>query len=345
MIQTNLVEDFIRENVVKSGLNLQKPDIFRTHVQLLMDDVAERGWTAEKISKNLYSIYRRDELIGSLQQMLTSLTSSTAVSICSRKHVARQLFAEAGVPIADGASFNGEQWEEAISYFETTRDAVVMKPSRGAAGKGVTTNISSREDFEYAWRSIYENQTKAASVVVERQVPGVDIRVFVVGGKIIAASTRLPAFTVGDGTSTLSSLIEATQRNRAESAYLRRMPIVVDEKLLARKGLNAHSVIDEGRIVILNMAFNIHQGGTNLDLTNSISEEVGDIALRAADAVPGLAVSGVDLMVQDIASPVGSVVLEANTAANIAVHHYPAYGDMRNVAGAILDEMERNSHR
>jgi hypothetical protein len=37
------------------------------------------------------------------------------------------------------------------------------------------------------------------------------------------------------------------------------------------------------------------------------------------------------------------VVLEANTAANITVHHLPAYGDAVDVGGALVDEMIRIS--
>jgi len=63
------------------------------------------------------------------------------------------------------------------------------------------------------------------------------------------------------------------------------------------------------------------------------------LAVDAVRAVPGLGLAGVDLIVPDVRSADGAVILELNVGANIRVHHYPTYGRPRDVAGAIVDEM------
>lgn len=340
MASTRLIEAFIREEVVVPGLVLHKPTVFRTHTQLLLDAAAKRDWTVEKIGKSYYSFYDQDRLVGVLQQMITSLTSSVAVSVCARKHVARQFFAQSGVMVAEGASFLADELTEARDYFNAAEKPVVVKPTRGAAGKGISTNVSTRERFETAWDESLQSQAGPGAVVIERQVSGIDIRVFVVGGEAVAASTRLPAFVVGDGKTPLGELIERQQRERAQSAYLKRMPIMVDHAWLGTQGLQSNSVVEADKVVVLNLAFNLHQGGTNLDLTGKISQSIKNLAKDAASSVPGLEVAGVDLMVHSLQNVEGAVVLEANTAANIAVHHYPGFGEPQPVAESILDLMQ-----
>lgn len=340
MENSEVIESFIREEVVNSNLSLHKPVAFRTHVQLYLDAAVHRGWTVERIGKSFYAFYDSDRFVGVLQQMITSLTSSVAVSICARKDIARLFFKKNNVAIAEGESFLSDELPEAISYFESVGKPVVVKPSRGAAGKGISMNVTADGRFRAAWEEALAAQAGKGTVVVEQQVPGIDIRVFVVGGKVVAASTRLPAFVVGDGRTSLSGLIQEKQQERSQSAYLKRMPIAVDFEWLDAQGLQPDSIIENSKIVILNMAFNIHQGGTNLDLTGKISTSIENLARAAAESVPGLEVAGVDLMVQSLESAEGAVVLEANTSANIAVHHYPGYGEPRLVADSVLDLLE-----
>lgn len=345
MKNTQIIESFIAEEVVKTGLILQKPASFRTHIQLILDAAAQRGWDMQKTGKSYYSFYHKGRLVGALQQMITSLTSSVAVSICAKKHISREFFQHSSVKVAEGSSFLASEFSEARNYFEAAKKPVVIKPSQGAAGMGISTNVDTIERFELAWQEALRSQKSSGTIVIEKQIDGIDIRVFVVGGEAIAVSTRLPAFVVGDGITTLGALIEQRQAERSLSAYLKRMPMIIDHSWLSDQGLQNGSIIEEGQIVVLNLAFNIHQGGTNLDLTDRVSSSIKKLAIEAASSIPGLDVAGVDLMVQNLQDVNGAVVLEANTAANIALHHYPGYGEPRMVAGSILDLMQIRSEQ
>ena len=114
---------------------------------------------------------------------------------------------------------------------------------------------------------------------------------------------------------------------------------MVDEQHLRGQGRTPESVPEHSEVVVVNRVANIHQGGENIDVTAEISPGVKDLAVRAARAIPGLHVAGVDLMVPALDQHNGAVVLEANTSANIAMHHAPAYGEPVDVAAAIVDEM------
>ena len=180
---------------------------------------------------------------------------------------------------------------------------------------------------------------KQSRIVVEEQVTGLDVRAFVVGGHVVAASVRVPAYVVGDGRSSIANLIRRKQARRQTNIYLSRGVISADEQYLRSQGRSLDSVPERSEVVVLNRVANIHQGGENIDVTGMISPELKDLAVQAARAVPGLHVAGIDLMVPALDQHEGAVVLEANTSANIAMHHAPAYGEPVDVAGAIVDEM------
>lgn len=83
----------------------------------------------------------------------------------------------------------------------------------------------------------------------------------------------------------------------------------------------------------------VEQQMEGVDVTDLLAEPVKELAVRAVRAIPGLGVAGVDLMVRSLDDTAGAVVLEANTSANISVHHRPAYGRAIDVGAAIVDAM------
>lgn len=222
---------------------------------------------------------------------------------------------------------------------------MVIKPANGRAGDGITTNVSDLAQFDRAWSRAVEASTSKHKIMLEAHVTGLDVRAFVVGDRVVAAATRLPAFVQGNGQDSLVDLVEAKSSVRAENAYLRKMPIQVDYDWLAGRGWKATAVPEDGEIVLLNGTVNIHQGGEHVDITHELSPELQQIAVRAAQAIPGLTVAGIDLLVESPDSVHNAVVLEANTSANISVHHVPAYGQPVDVGGAIIDEMLRQAPR
>lgn len=341
-MSTSNIEDFIRAEILVPSLKFQLADNFRSHTQLLRDEALRRGWETVSMGKGVTGFYNKAGLpTGTLQHMLTSATASSAVNICSRKHIAKSHFHRAGVPIAAGRFFPIDEHDEARDYFLNCSTPVVMKPDRGAGGAQVVTGVTTPEDFDKAWSTISAKSLKGGAILIEEQFSGIDIRAMVVGGKYVAASSRVPGFVVGDGETTFEKLVEASQIERKTNAYLKRMLGQPDYNWLSRIGIKNDTVLETGEIQILNLVYNLHQGGINVDVTRRLPEHFIAIAEAAANSIPGLAVAGVDLMVSGFDNESSAIVLEANTAANIAVHHYPAYGEAVDVAAKILDLLER----
>lgn len=312
------------------------------HTAFILDAARRRDLRTVDIGMGHY-FYRGDVLVGGTRQMLTSLVSSLAVSACNSKAVTKELFRASGVATPRSRTFEASALELGLEYVDSVAAPVVVKPSRGAGGQGVTCGVQTVEELRDAWARAAEHLPPSGSILVEEHVVGIDVRAYVVGGRVAAAATRLPAYVVGDGRRSIAELVEEKSALRARNAYLRRMDIVVDQARLRRLGMTMSSIPAADSVTVLNETANLHQGGENVDVTTILGEGLKDIAVRAAAAIPGLAVAGIDLLVHSLQSVEGAVVLEANTKANISVHHLPAHGQPIDVGAALVDEMIRTA--
>ncbi|MGJ9372670.1 hypothetical protein [Nesterenkonia sp. CF4.4] len=83
----------------------------------------------------------------------------------------------------------------------------------------------------------------------------------------------------------------------------------------------------------------IAAGGLSIDVTAVLADALHELAVEAVMAVPGLFAAAVDLEVPDLESAESAVVRSVLPDADISEAHLPAYGEPRDVAGAIADEI------
>ncbi|MCH8562286.1 hypothetical protein LTI14_03485 [Nesterenkonia sp. YGD6] len=173
------------------------------------------------------------------------------------------------------------------------------------------------------------------------------IRAFVVGERVCASLLRLPATVLGDGSSTLSQLMQADAQARSRHALLAgtAVPVPADgstpaaQDQLRSRGLDPDDVPARGVPVQLQDSLEISAGGLTIDVTTVLPDALHELAVEAVMAVPGLFAAAVDLQVPDLESAEGAVVLAVLPDADISRAHLPAYGEPRDVAGAIADEI------
>lgn len=338
----DLVKKFIEQEILAPGCELNSCDLSGDHTGFIVSAAKKSGLVAKRIGHGYY-FFEGDRCVGGLRDMKTSLVSSVAVAVASRKNITKELFAESGVQTPRGESFLLSQFDEAVQFFRHHKDPVVVKPASAAAGDGVSLGISSEGEFTEAWKIAKSAMSSSGRILVEELVAGIDLRVFVVDGVAVAATTRVPPFVVGDGTTSIAHLIEDSNRKRKQHKYLGRMPIVPNASTLVTQGFSMSSTPDQGEIVVINMTINMHQGGTNMDVTDQLCPELKALAVRATTAIPGLAVGGLDLMVKSLQSAKDATVLEANTAANVSVHHLPGYGSPVDVSQAIIAALRKTA--
>ncbi len=269
----------------------------------------------------------------------TDRTSAIAGNIAHDKDLTKSLLASCGVPVPEGQVVDSPAaaWEAA----QNIGLPVVVKPSDANHGRGVSLDLSVREDIEKAF-SVAD--AEGSEVMVERYVRGDEHRLLVVGGRVVAAARGESLSVVGDGQSTVAQLIDSQLNNDPrrgeaeefplETIRLEREPVM--RLLLERQGLSGESVPVAGRRVLVQ-----RNGNVAIDCTDDVHPEVA-YAVSLAARVVGLDVAGVDVVAQDIRRPLeaqGGAVVEVNAGPGLLMHLKPATGMSRPVGRAIVDHL------
>ncbi len=269
----------------------------------------------------------------------TSYTSAIAVDICQDKQLTNKMLKSVGVPVPEGRSVSSEveAWQVAMKIGLP----VVVKPQAGNQGKGVSVNLQSEVEVRRAFRVASAFSKK---MLVERYVDGVDYRLLVVNGRMVAAACRAPAQVTGDGIHTVAELVEAINadpvRSDGHSGALTK--IVLDsasDLILERQHLSRDSVPAAKRIVLLRSNSNLSTGGTASDVTDSVHPKNAKLAELAAQIL-NMDVAGIDMICRDISQPLGpqgGAIVEINAAPGLRMHLQPSSGTPRQVGIPIVE--------
>ncbi|MCV7345807.1 N-acetylglutaminylglutamine synthetase [Mycolicibacterium rhodesiae] len=248
------------------------------------------------------------------RESLSEYTSAVAMSRCDDKRLTRRIVSEAGIVVPRGrlATFDHEDH----AFLAEVGD-VVVKPTRGEQGKGITVGIDSPEALDAALARAREQHPE---VLIEQRAGGDDLRLVVIDGKVVAAALRKPAEIVGTGEHTVRELIETQSRRRAAATGGEsRIPLdEVTEATVAEAGWSFDDVLPEGERLRVRKTANLHQGGTIHDVTAIVHPELCRVAVVAADAI-GIPVTGIDLLVPDVTRD-EYVFIEANERPGLANH-------------------------
>ncbi len=269
-------------------------------------------------------------------------TSAVSEAIAQDKDLTKQLLRAAGVPVPFGRPV--ADVDDAWGAAEEVGLPVVVKPQGGNQGKGITVNVTSREQLVRAWPAA----EAVGAVMVEKFLPGNDFRLLVVGDKLVAAARRDPPRVVGDGVHTIGELVDKVNADprRGDGHATSLTKVRLDDiaiALIATKGLTVDSVPEKGRSVVLRKNANLSTGGTATDVTDEVHPQVAACAIAAAQTV-GLHVCGVDLVCESVRvsldEQAGGIV-EVNAAPGLRMHLSPSYGKGRAVGDAIMNHLFR----
>ncbi|NET33557.1 MAG: cyanophycin synthetase [Cyanothece sp. SIO1E1] len=275
-----------------------------------------------------------------IQATLSHQTSILGVELACDKEGTKKILRESGVPVPQGA---------VISYLDDLDAAVqqvggfpiVVKPLDGNHGRGITIDVNSWAEAETAYDAA---KAVSRSVIIERYYRGQDHRVLVINGKVVAVAERVPAHVTGDGKTTISALIEATnqdpRRGDGHENILTRIHVDRNTwQLLERQGYNLETILPAGEICYLRATANLSTGGIAIDRTDDIHPENAWLAERVAKII-GLDIAGIDIVTSDISRPlreVDGVIVEVNAAPGFRMHFSPSHGIPRNVAEPLIN--------
>lgn len=280
-----------------------------------------------------------------MQATMTNKTGILGVELACDKEATKRILAAAGAPVPRGTVINFlDDLEEAIEYVGSY--PIVIKPSDGNHGRGITIDIRTWDEAEAAYEAARQI---SRSVIIERYYLGRDHRVLVVDGKVVAVAERVPAHVVGNGRSTIGDLISETNQdpNRGDGHDKILTKIELDRnsyQLLERQGYTLKSVPPKGVVCYLRATANLSTGGSAIDRTDEIHPENIWLAQRIVKII-GLDIAGLDIVTTDISRPLretDAVVVEVNAAPGFRMHVAPSEGTPRNVSGAVMEMLFPN---
>lgn len=267
----------------------------------------------------------------------TDRTSAIAESISRDKDLTKSLLQPCGVPVPEGRMVDGpaDAWEAA----QEIGLPVVVKPYDGNHGRGVFINLTTRAEIETAYGVADE---EGSGVMVERSLPGIEHRLLVVGGKLVAATRGDMVSVCGDGKSTIAELIDIQinsdpRRGTTEEHPLNYIRLDSAARLeISRQGFAADSVPPSGHKVLIQRS-----GNHAFDVTDEVHPDTARAASLAAKIV-GLDIAGIDLVVEDISRPLveqKGAIVEVNAGPSLLMHLKPAVGKPRPVGEAIVEHL------
>lgn len=261
-----------------------------------------------------------------------------AFNICRDKALTSEYLMKANVPIPLGEKFGPEtSIEEMINRTKNLTYPLVVKPTDESSGRGVVTNITTKEQLNDALIRLRQHE-QYEHIIIQEHVHGDEIRIYVLDDNVIAATNRLPANVIGDGRSTVTQLINEKNQQRKSVPHLYFRPIIIDARLrnvIERQGYTLDTILKKGERLFVREVSNISTGGDPVDVTDQLTDEQRKIAIAATKAIPGLVHCGVDMIVPEDSK--SGVILEVNTRPGIGSHLFPIEGKARDIPKELID--------
>ena len=305
----------------------------------IVEAVQARGIPYRRLNSDSLVLFGHGRKQRRIQAAETDRTGAIAEAIAQDKEMTRMLLRAVGVPTSYGRPVaNAEDAWRAAGEIGVP---VVVKPQDGNQGRGVATNLSTREQVVRAFDAA---RLESEHILVEKFAPGHDYRLLVVGDRVVAAARREPAHVLGDGIHTINQLVEQVnadpRRGEHHATVLSKIKLdAIALAVLTDQGYTPDSVPPAGTTVLVRRNANLSTGGTAIDVTERVHPAVAASAVDAAKIV-GLDIAGIDIVAQDISRPLGEqggIIVEVNAAPGLRMHLEPSVGISRPVGEAIAD--------
>ena len=272
----------------------------------------ERGWRAKFLRGTHQYIFaeRPDGETFNIAGSAPEMTSRFSGIIADDKLATYELLKDLGVPQAETKIATAASISALLSKY----GRIVIKPIDGAHGNGITTGITNLDDALIALE-LAEKFSDSGRALVQQQLDfdGPETRAICIDYKFVEALNRIPAQVTGDGTHTVSELIDIENSTIRTEAYKSSLAFIDREyaEQYMREKNNANYVPKPDEKVQVIKMCNIGRGGTVEDVSESFSDDKKQLSKCIATALD-LPVIGIDFL--------GDYVLEVNASPSL---YYP----------------------
>jgi len=225
---------------------------------------------------------------------LTDNVGAASFVMAQNKRAANSFLRQHGISVPAQESF--VNFYQAMRFLKKCK-TIVVKPSTQWGGKGVSVAIKNQVELKYAIRTA---QKYEEDVILEQCVCGEDFRLIFVNYKFVAAIRRRPAVIIGDGRSSVLSLIKRTNRTEYKIDPSHQIPLDVETQRALRQIRMSYGTIPaKGVSVQVRLNSNYHTGGTVNVVTDKIDSQLLVLAKKVVRLV-GIPVIGVDFLFDKI---------------------------------------------
>lgn len=252
-----------------------------------------------------------------------SFNSLAGHEIASDKYMTAKLLKQEGVPVPEQKIFALDKISEIVTFAEANYP-VVVKRNKGAGGDDVHVDIRNTKHLLQAIDSILASTAK--HILVEQYIKGNDYRIIVFRGAIIDVIKRVPAYVIGDGSSTIEELIHLKNIQRVK--ILGGYPIVFDSRviqILSESGLTKDSIPKKDAYIQLKKSCNYSTGGETKKVSLSeIHPDNIELFIKIQN-ISFLEYTGIDYISSDLSKSwkeTNSVINEINSSIGIDTHYY-----------------------
>jgi len=256
---------------------------------------------------------------------LVGIDSYALLQVARNKPLVSKILLENGIPVPPFRAFSINNIELAKDFLDSQDAPCVVKPALDSAGgKGVTTHIKSSLELK---RAALFASAFSPTVIIERLIPGNVYRLLFLNGELLDVIRRIPPQVIGDGNSTIRSLIKKENKRRTGLAgFVSLKVLVIDfdcKMTLQRSGLSLKDVPKEGQIIEIKSTTNDSGANECESVINIINDEIVEECRRAV-SVLGIKLAGVDVITTNIESPLkqtGGKIIEINASPGLHYHY------------------------
>lgn len=317
-----------------------------SETQLVIQEAEAQGIKWELIDGTRILKLDKNGQIAYIENHTPASTLSSGKKICLNKADTCSFLRRSGLSTPKGFTIEKTDTPEYIKeIWDDLQKPVVLKPTHGTFGIGVTLNITEFDELHKLVKDYFEKPIFSGALHAEEQFKGAhEYRIIATDEKLVAIMERIPAYVVGDGISTIQQLVEKKNldpiRNIAQDLYPH---ITIDDDMkrnLEQSGKTLESVPQKDEHVQLRLVSNIMSGGEAIDRTDMAHPSLSDIVAKAVRSIPGLRWGGLDFITTDLSAPQDNstyTIVEINSAPEFAMHDLPMQGQMRNTTKEFLN--------
>ena len=332
---------FDAEPIVAELIEMRENDMLGPSTSSVVEEAKRRGIPTLRLNNASLVQLGYGAKQRCVQATMTDRTRALGVELADEKFRTKELLQRAGLPTPKG--FIVGSIDDARRAAEDIGFPVAVKPNIGNHGRGITAHVADAKELKPAFAIARE---VCEFVVVEKSLTGVDFRVLVINGKLVAAALREPAHVIGDGTSSIRQLIDGVNADPRRGIGHERVLTVVTvndltERLLALGGYKVDDVLPANEKLYLKSTANLSTGGTARDVTDEVHQDVRLMCERTSRLV-GLDCIGIDIVAPGLderLDPGSAGIVEVNAAPGFRMHLAPTEGKARNVAKPFVEMM------